>query len=100
LQELESFRRHDDESRKRTSAGTLAISTVTVKHHNRFCGGFVAKSRRKRIRLRRVWLLWSYIICVLLDGFRSFKDATNERVTSGQSFFAFGAVGGESISAA
>jgi hypothetical protein len=42
LQELESFRRHDDERRKRTSAGSLAISTVTVKHHNRFCCGFVA----------------------------------------------------------
>ena len=28
------------------------------------------------------------IICVLVDGFRSFNDATNERVTSGQSFFA------------
>src|SRR4029453_17978698 len=42
LQELESFRRHDDEGRKRTSAGSLAISTVTVKHHHRFCCGFVA----------------------------------------------------------
>jgi hypothetical protein len=59
-----------------------------------------SESRRKRIRLRRVWLLWSYIICVLVDGFRSFNDATNERVTSGQSFFAFGGVGGESVSVA
>jgi len=42
LQELESFRRHDDVRRKRTSAGSLAISTVTVKHHNRFCCGLVA----------------------------------------------------------
>ena len=42
LQELESFRRHDDERGKRASAGLLAISTVTVKHHNRFCCGFVA----------------------------------------------------------
>jgi hypothetical protein len=42
LQELESFRRHDDERRKRTSAGSLAISTVTVKHHNRLSCGFVA----------------------------------------------------------
>jgi hypothetical protein len=42
LQDLESFRRHDDERRIRTSAGLLAISTVTVKHHNRFCCGFVA----------------------------------------------------------
>jgi hypothetical protein len=42
LQELESFGRHDHERRKRTSAGSLAISTVTVEHHNRFCRGFVA----------------------------------------------------------
>src|SRR6266700_2632667 len=42
-----------------------------------------SEPRRKRIRLRKVWLLWSYIICVLVDGFRSFNDATNERVTSG-----------------
>jgi hypothetical protein len=41
-----------------------------------------------------------FIICVLVDGFRSFNDATNERVTSGQSFFAFGGVGGESVSVA
>src|SRR5437773_2997949 len=41
-QELESFRRHDDERRKRTSAGLLAISSVTVKQHHRFCRGFVA----------------------------------------------------------
>jgi hypothetical protein len=47
-----------------------------------------------------VWLLWSYIICVLVDDFRSFNDTTNERVTSGQSFFAFGGVAGESVSAA
>src|SRR5204863_2795002 len=38
----ESFFRHDDERRKRASAGALAISTVTVKHHHRFCCGFVA----------------------------------------------------------
>ena len=39
-----------------------------------------SESRRKRIRLRRAWLLWSYIVCVLIDGFRSFDDATNELV--------------------
>jgi hypothetical protein len=51
--------------------------------------------------------LWSYIICVLVDiicvlvdDFRSFNDATNERVTTGHSFFAFGGVGGESVSVA
>jgi hypothetical protein len=43
--------------------------------------------RRKRIRLRKVSLLLPYIICVLVDHFRSFNNATNERVTSGQSFF-------------
>jgi hypothetical protein len=59
-----------------------------------------SESRRKRIRLRRVWLLWSYIICVLVDGFHSFNDTTNKRVSSGQSFFAFGGVGGESVSVA
>ena len=42
FQELERLRRHDDERGKRTSAGSLAISTVTVKQHNRFCRGFVA----------------------------------------------------------
>src|SRR5947199_10672385 len=41
FQELECFRRHDDESRKRSSAGLLTISTVTVKHHHRFGGRFV-----------------------------------------------------------
>ena len=42
LQEPERFRRHDDEGRKRASAGLLAISTVTMKHHHRFRRGFVA----------------------------------------------------------
>src|SRR5207248_11166512 len=42
LQELESFGRHDHVRRKRTSARSLAITTVTVKHHHRFCCGFVA----------------------------------------------------------
>ncbi|MDB6023823.1 MAG: hypothetical protein JWM68_46 [Verrucomicrobiales bacterium] len=42
LQQLESFRRHDDERRRGTPAGLLAISTVTVKHHHRCCRGFVA----------------------------------------------------------
>jgi hypothetical protein len=46
-----------------------------------------SESRRKRIRLRRVWLLWSYIICVLVDSFRSFNDATNERVTTGHNYW-------------
>jgi hypothetical protein len=42
LQELESFRRHDDKRRKRPATGSLAIATVTVKHQN-WCGcGFVA----------------------------------------------------------
>jgi hypothetical protein len=30
--------------------------------------------------------LWSYIICVLVDGFRSFNDATDERVSQGSHF--------------
>src|SRR5438132_12288123 len=42
LQDLESFRRHDDERGKRTSTGSLAISTVTVKHHHWFRCGLVA----------------------------------------------------------
>ena len=42
LYEPESFFRHDDERGKRTSAGLLAIPTVTVKHHHWFGGGFVA----------------------------------------------------------
>jgi hypothetical protein len=42
LQELESFRRHDDERRKRPATGSLAIVTVTVKHQNRCGCGFVA----------------------------------------------------------
>ena len=42
LQELEAFRRHDHERRKRTSAGLLAIPAVTVKHDHRFDCGFVA----------------------------------------------------------
>jgi hypothetical protein len=41
LQELESFCRHDNESRKRSPTGLLAIATVTVKHHNRFGCRFV-----------------------------------------------------------
>jgi hypothetical protein len=45
-------------------------------------------------------LWWSSIIGGLVDGFRSFDDATNERVTTGQSFFGFGGVGGESASVA
>jgi hypothetical protein len=36
----------------------------------------------------------------LVDGFRSFDDTTNERVTAGQSFFPFGGDGGESVSVA
>jgi hypothetical protein len=36
-----------------------------------------------------------YYFCALVDGFRSLNDATNERVTSGQSFFAFGRQGSE-----
>ena len=42
LEELEGFRRNDDEPRKRTSAGSLAISAVAVQHHCWFCGGFIA----------------------------------------------------------
>jgi hypothetical protein len=49
-----------------------------------------SESHRKRIRLRRVWRLGSWVVRGLVDGFRSFNDATNERVASGQSFFAFG----------
>ncbi len=32
------------------------------------------------------------LIFVLVDGFRSFADVTNERVSTGQSFFAFAGV--------
>jgi hypothetical protein len=46
-----------------------------------------SESHRKRSRRRRVCLSWPYIICVLVDDFRSFNDATNQRMTSGQSFF-------------
>jgi hypothetical protein len=42
LQKLESFRWHDDKRGKRTSAGSLAISAMTVKHQHRFGCGFVA----------------------------------------------------------
>jgi hypothetical protein len=41
LQELESFRRHDDERRKRASAGLLAIPAVTMKHQDGLCRRFV-----------------------------------------------------------
>ena len=41
LQEIEGFRRHDDERRKRASAGSLAIPAMTVNHHHRFSCGFV-----------------------------------------------------------
>jgi hypothetical protein len=37
-----------------------------------------SESHHKRIRLKRVYLLWSCVIRVLVDGFRSFNDATNE----------------------
>src|SRR5438067_6520741 len=46
-----------------------------------------SESHRKRSRRRRVCLSWPYIICVLVNDFRSFSDATNQRMTSGQSFF-------------
>jgi hypothetical protein len=42
LHKLESLRRHDDVRRKRTPTGSLAISTMTVKHHHRFGCGFIA----------------------------------------------------------
>lgn len=42
LQKLKGIRRHDDKRGKRASAGSLAITTVAVKHHDRFCRGFVA----------------------------------------------------------
>ncbi len=42
LQELQSFRRHDDKRRKWPATGSLAIATVTVKHQNRCGCGFVA----------------------------------------------------------
>src|SRR5207247_3718750 len=45
-----------------------------------------SESHRKRSRRRRVCLSWPYIICVLVNDFRSFNDATNQRMTSGQSF--------------
>src|SRR5262245_6060370 len=41
LQELESFRRHHDERGERSSAGSLAISTMTVKHQHRFGCRFI-----------------------------------------------------------
>src|SRR5256885_9736745 len=46
-----------------------------------------SESHRKRSRRRRVCLSWPYIIYVLINDFRSFNDATNHRMTSGQSFF-------------
>src|SRR6266404_5993948 len=46
-----------------------------------------SESHRKRRRRRRVCLSWPYIICVLVNDFRSFNDATNQRMTSGHSFF-------------
>lgn len=49
-----------------------------------------SESHRKRTRLRRVCLSWPYIICVQVSDFRSFNDATNQRMTSGQSFFTCG----------
>jgi hypothetical protein len=44
LQELESFRRYDDERRKRAPGGSLAIATVTVNHRNR-CGNGLKPNR-------------------------------------------------------
>src|SRR6266550_3221811 len=87
LQELESFRRHDDVRRKRTSAGSLAISTVTVKHPNRFCCGFVANRTASAAAGEGCVYLGHILFTYWLTIFVSFNDATNQRMTSGQSFF-------------
>ena len=42
LQEPESFRGHDNEGGKGTTARSLAIAAVTVKHHKRLRCRFVA----------------------------------------------------------
>src|SRR5436309_7167952 len=42
FRELERLRRHNHERRKRPAAGSLAIVTVTMKHQDRSCRGFVA----------------------------------------------------------
>src|SRR6266481_4299295 len=46
-----------------------------------------SESHRKRSGRRRVCLFWPYITCVLVNDFRSFNDATNQRMISGHSFF-------------
>src|SRR5438309_89298 len=40
-QDFEFVLRHDDERRKRTAAGSLAIATMTMQHRERFGGRFV-----------------------------------------------------------
>ena len=67
LQELERFRRDDDERRKRTAAGSLAIPAVTVKHQNRFCRGFVA-DRAARASAGEGCGKGSHNLCVLSEG--------------------------------
>jgi hypothetical protein len=42
LAELETCRRHNDERREWTTAGSLAIPAVTVQHHHRFASAFIA----------------------------------------------------------
>src|SRR5260221_7986610 len=71
---LERFLRHDDEGRKRTSAGSLAIATVTVKHEDRFGRGFVA-NRAASASASEGCGYFSHIILCIVDGFCSFKMA-------------------------
>jgi hypothetical protein len=42
VQDLESFRRYDDERRKRAARGLLTIATMTVKHRNGCGNGLIA----------------------------------------------------------
>ena len=78
MQELESFRGHDHERSKRSSAGSLAIPAVTVKHHAGPCRGFVANraasaSARKGCRYR------GHIFFALMIFVRSIVRRMSER---------------------
>jgi hypothetical protein len=42
LQDRKSLDKYDDERRKRSATGSLAIAAVAVKHQNRFGCAFVA----------------------------------------------------------
>ena len=84
LQKLERLLRHDDERGKGAPTGSLAISTVTVKHHDWFGCGFVANSAASASACEGCGYFRHILFCVLALGVLSFTNATNERVIKGQ----------------